>query len=305
MPLQIKRRLFLLLPVIAGIMWGSVGVFVRMLSSQGLSNGTIVFTRMLISALFLAFFILVTNIEHFKLPLRLMPILIIGGVIGSAYMNVVFNVAVQELQLSLASVLLGLFALWAIFLGRLFFKEPVTIRKLICVAIAIFGVILVSGAIEQSDMAHLSLFAIFMGLLSGIMYAISGVANRYLTEKGLAASTINFWYFLFGALSLIPMLDSQQLFIYINQNPFDSTIWLVSQALICGLFPYVLFTLSLKHLDLGIASTLELVEPVAAMFFGFAIFHEVPSVLNIIGMILVVSAISVTFFTPRNSVDTC
>lgn len=294
-----NKQLLLLLPILAGIMWGSVGVFVRILSNQGLSNGTIVFMRMSVSALFLALFILATDIKRFKVPLRLVPVLAIGGIVGSAYMNVVFNIAVKELQLSLASVLLGLFALWAIFFGRLFFKEPITLRKMVCVGVAIFGVVLVSGALEQSNMAHLSIFAVFMGFLSGVMYAISGVANRYLTERGLKASAINFWYFLFGALSLIPLFSFHEVATYVSADPLGSTVWLIGQALICGLAPYVLFTLALKHLDLGIASTLELMEPIAAMFFGLVVFHEVPSLLKVIGMVLVVTAIAVTFFTPK------
>lgn len=281
-------------------MWGSVGVFVRTLSNHGLSNGTIVFLRMLVSAIFLALFILLTDAKRFKVPFRLMPILIIGGVIGSSYMNVVFNVAVQELQLSFASVLLGLFALWAIFFGKALFNEPITARKMVCVVIAIFGVVLVSGVLEQHpNVTHLSAFAIFMGLLSGAMYAINGVTNRYLAEKGLAASTINFWYFLFGSISLIPVFDPQQMISYVSSDPAGSSAWLIGQALICALAPYVLFTLALRYIDLGIASTLELVEPIAAMLFGLILFHETPSLLNVIGMALVVTAIATTFFTSK------
>ena len=291
-------KIVAILPLIAGVCWGSIGVFVRILTAQGLDNGTIVCTRMLVSALLMAVFMLISNKKLFKIPLKAVPVLILGGVLGSSYMNVVYNVAILHLHLALSSVLIGMFALWAIFLGRIFFKEALTARKLICVAIALFGVTLVSGVLEGSSVGSLSLFGLFMGVMSGIMYAFNGVANRILSDWGMSAITINFWFFAMGAVSLIPFCHWGQVAAMVSADAVGGVFWLVAQSVVCAILPYVLFTIALSKMDLGLASTLELIEPVAAMVFGLVLFGEVPTPLMVLGVVLVVIAIAATFRTP-------
>lgn len=292
-------RLVYFLPVIAGIMWGSVGVFVRFLDAGGLDSGTIVCTRMLVSALIMGAFMLVTDRASLKIPLKSVPLLLLGGVVGSSYMNVVYNLAIMNLYLALASVLIGLFAIWAIFLGRIFFGERITVRKIVCVVMALAGVVLVSGAIEQADLASLSLFGVAMGFLTGLMYAVNGVATRMLTDRGLKATTINFWYFLFGAISLLPLCNWGQVGAYVAADAAPAVFWLVGQSVCCAIVPYVLFTIALGRMQIGLASTLELVEPAAGLVFGLLIFGEIPTPLMVVGVIVVIVAIAMTFRTPR------
>ena len=292
-------KLVYFLPVIAGIMWGSVGVFVRFLDAGGLDSGTIVCTRMLVSALLMGVFMLVTDRESLKIPPKCIPLLILGGIIGSAYMNVVYNLAIMNLYLALASVLIGLFAIWAIFLGRIFFGERITLRKIVCVALALGGVVLVSGAIERADLSSLSLFGLAMGILTGLMYAFNGVATRMLSDRGLKATTINFWYFLLGAISLLPLCNWGQVGAYVAADALPAVFWLIGQSICCAIVPYVLFTIALSKMQMGLASTLELAEPAAGMVFGLILFGEMPTPLMVVGVVIVIVAIAMTFRTPK------
>ena len=287
-----------ILPVIAGIMWGSVGVFVRFLSAGGLDSFTIVCTRMIVSAVLLGAFILITDRAAIKIRLKDIPLLLMGGVLGSSYMNVVYNLAIMNLYLALASVLIGLFALWAIFLGRFFFGEKITTRKIVCVVIALAGVVLVSGALETGDIASISLFGLAMGILTGIMYAFNGVATRMLSDRGLKATTINFWFFLFGAISLLPLCNWGQVGAYVAADPGPAVFWLIGQSICCAIVPYVLFTIALARMQISLASTLELAEPAAGMIFGLLLFGEVPTPLMVVGVAMVIFAIAMTFRTP-------
>ena len=296
-------RLVYFLPVVAGIMWGSVGVFVRFLDAGGLDSYTIVCTRMLVSALLMGVFMLITDRSSLKIRLKDIPLLLVGGVLGSSYMNVVYNLAITNLYLALSSVLIGLFAIWAIFLGRIFFGERITVRKIVCVVIALGGVVLVSGAIERADLASLSLFGLAMGILSGIMYAFNGVATRMLSDRGLKATTINFWYFLFGAISLLPLCNWGQVGAYVSADPAPAVFWLIGQSICCAIVTYVLFTIALARMQIGLASTLELVEPAAGMVFGLILFGEVPTPLMVVGVFVVIFAIAMTFRTPKSEAE--
>ena len=299
-----KGSIFIpLLPILAGIMWGSVGVFVRFLTIGGLDNGTIVCTRMLVSSLVLGLFMLAKDRSLFRIPKKSLPVLLIGGIIGSAYMNVMYNIAILHLHLALSSVLLGMFALWAIFLGGIFFKEKITKRKIICVCLALFGVLLVSGALEHTDISDVSCFGVLVGLTAALMYAINGVTTRVMGNWGMSALTINFWYFLLAAISLLPFCHWDQVTAYVIASPISGIMWLVSQSLVCAIIPYVLFTIALNRMDIGFASTLELIEPAAGMVFGYVLFGENPTALMMLGVAVVIVALAMTYITPHKTTN--
>ncbi|NHM16586.1 EamA family transporter [Eggerthellaceae bacterium zg-887] len=282
----------LALPILAGVMWGSIGVFVRFLDAGGLDNGTIVCTRMIASSVILGAFMLVKDRSSFKVPKRAVPVLIVGAVVGSAYMNIVYNVAIMNLNLALSSVLIGLFAIWSLLLGRVLFGEALTKRKVACAAVALFGVVLISGVLEQGAAVSFSWFGLFMGVLTGMMYAVNGATTRAMSNWGMKASTINFWYFAIGSVSLLPLCHWDQVVSYVAADPLASGFWLISQAVVCAILPYVLFAMALAKMDMGTASTLELVEPAAAMVFGLVLFGEIPTPLMVVGVAVVIAAIS-------------
>ena len=294
-----KSKFYVILPVLAGIMWGVTGVFVRFLSAGGLDNYTIVFTRLLVSSIILAVFILITNREDFKIPKKAIILLIAGSVIGCSYMNVVYSIAILHLHLALSSVLIGLFALWAIFIGRIFFGERITKRKIICVIVALFGVVLVTGLLEHMDAQTLSFYGLFMGFMTGIMYAVNGAATRVMGDWGMKSTTINFWYFLIGAISLLPLCKWDQIFNLIAAGPVAGVSLLVGQALICAILPYVCFAVAMRHMEMGLVGTLALGDPVAGMIAGFLLFGEVPSPLMIVGVFVVIGAIAVAMRSPN------
>ena len=294
-------KLIPILPILAGIMWGSVGVFVRFLTAGGLDNGTIVCTRMLVSAFVLGLFILIKDRNLFRFPKKAIPMLLIGAIIGAAYMNVMYNIAILQLHLALSSVLLGMFALWAVFLGAIFFKEKITKRKVFCVCVALFGVVLVSGTLEQTNISNVTLLGVVIGLTAALMYAINGVTTRVMGNWGMSALTINFWYFLIAAVSLLPFCHWDQVAAYVAASPLTSIAWLISQSLVCAIVPYVLFTIALNNMDIGFASTLELIEPAAGMIFGFLLFGENPTLLMIIGVFVVIFALAMTYYSPRKT----
>ena len=294
-----KSKLYMILPILSGIMWGVTGVFVRFLSAGGLDNYTIVFTRLLVSAIILGAFILVTNWHDFKVPRKAIILLIAGSVIGCSYMNVVYSIAILHLHLALSSVLIGLFALWAIFLGRIFFGEKITKRKIICVIVALFGVVLVTGLLENMDAQTLSLYGLFMGFMTGIMYAVNGAATRVMGDWGMNSMTINFWYFLIGAISLLPLCQWDQIANLVAAGPVTGISLLVGQAVVCAILPYVCFAIAMRHMEIGLVGTLALGDPVAGMVAGLLLFGEVPTPLMVIGVFVVIGAIASAMRSPN------
>ena len=64
-------------------------------------------------------------------------------------------------------------------------------------------------------------------------------------------------------------------------------------SLCTSVLPYVLYTLSLTHIETGKVSILASGgEPIAAMLLGMLFFSEIPTILSLIGLILTIIALS-------------
>ena len=120
-----------------------------------------------------------------------------------------------------------------------------------------------------------------------------------LSDRGLKATTINFWYFLLGAISLLPLCNWGQVGAYVAADALPAVFWLIGQSICCAIVPYVLFTIALSKMQMGLASTLELAEPAAGMVFGLILFGEMPTPLMVVGVVIVIVAIAMTFRTPK------
>ena len=137
-------------PVSAGILWGSVGIFIRSLSGYGMDTATIVGSRTMISVILMLIGIAVIDKSQLKIRLKDLWIFVLASWLGMLGVNLTYNEAVNYVHLSLAAVLLSLSPVYVLILARVFFKEKITIRKAGCAALAIFGCSLASGCVVST-----------------------------------------------------------------------------------------------------------------------------------------------------------
>ena len=153
-----------LLPFISGICWGAAGIFVRTLEHDGLDNFSIISFRMLLAALITGIWIIFYNRRDFWLFIG-------SGMIGMTALSVFYNISVTKGSLALSAVLLAMSPVFVLFLAAVFFHEPVTRHKLICVTLALIGCVLVSGVLESNGLSW-SITGILCGILASFFYAV-------------------------------------------------------------------------------------------------------------------------------------
>lgn len=139
------KRILYLLPVLAGVFWGSVGIFVRVLTDFGMDNYTVLGSRMAVASVILFFVIFIYDRELLRIRLRDLGFFLGTGLCGMVGLNYCYNEAINQLTLSLAAVLLSLSPIFVMILSAFLFHEKITLKKVGCTALAIAGCILVSG----------------------------------------------------------------------------------------------------------------------------------------------------------------
>lgn len=286
--------------VIAGCMWGSVGLFVRYLETYGLGAMDIVETRMLGALLVTFIAVLTFKREVLKIKLKDCWYFIGTGVVSMLIFNYLYNQTVSLVTLSLAATLLCTAPIFVLLLSAILFREKMTSIKLIAVTLAVIGCILVSGLFENA--ITFSLAGILLGMAASFGYALYSIFSRLAMNKGYDSLTINVYSFLFAGLAGSFFTDFTPINLALKESPVYFGSFLLLHAIIASVAPYFLYTWGMKYVDTGRAAILSSCEPVAATIFGLFLFQEIPTLLSVAGILLVLGSIFILNLPQKQSV---
>lgn len=285
------KKIYLILPILAGIMFGSGGVFVRTLTQNGIDSATLLFLRFSIATLPIVIAILLTDRNLFRIDLNDLPLFIVCGlcIVG---LNLCYNEAINTVSLSLAAVLLSLAPIYVLIIAYFLFGEKITSRKLTCMILAITGCILMTGIVE-TPLGSVPVHGILIGAGAGLFWAIYLMASKKSMENGNHTFTILFYSIIIISIVLIPFANFSQVANFVSINPPLAILFLIVHSSVSFALPYIFSTISLNYMDSGVSSILlSGAEPFAALIFGFTIYSEVPTVLMFVGLILAVIAMT-------------
>ena len=166
---EMMRRIYLILPILAGIMFGSSGIFVRTLTQNGIGPTTLLFLRFSIAIIPILIAIIAADKNLFKIELKDIPLFLVCSIciIG---LNLCYNHSMNTVPLSLAAVLLSIAPIYVLIIAYFMFGEKITSKKLICMILAISGCVLMTGILEN-DLGNLPLFGILSGIGAGLFWA--------------------------------------------------------------------------------------------------------------------------------------
>ena len=133
------------LVVLAGIFWGSMGIFVRGLSAYGFSPIQIVSLRMTVAALVFILILLFRGADDLKIRLRDLPLFLGLGLASVLFFTICYFSAIEMMTLSAAAILLYTSPIWVMLMSLIFFRERLGPEKLLALALAFSGCVLVSG----------------------------------------------------------------------------------------------------------------------------------------------------------------
>ena len=286
------KKIYLILPLLAGMMFGSGGVFVRTLMANGIDSTTLLFLRFSIAILPILIAILVTDRNLFKIYLKDITLFLVCAmcIVG---LNLCYNESMGSIPLSLAAVLLSLAPIYVLVIAYFAFREKITNKKLICMALAIFGCILMTGVLE-TDLSNLPVYGIIAGIGAGLFWAVYLMASKKSIENGKHTFTILIYSIVFISIGLIPFTNFGQITHFISLNPVLVIVFLIMHSTLSFALPYIFSTLSLNYIDSGISSImLSGTEPFAALIFGLIFYSEVPTFMMSCGFILTIIAMMV------------
>ena len=288
-----KTYLSKLLILLAGILWGCMGFFVRPLNEKGLSSWDIVFLRAILTTLFMAILLLIKDKNLFKIKLRDLWCFGGTGLLSIVFFNLCYFKEITITSLSVAAILLYTAPAFVMIISAFCFKEQLTIKKICALILSFTGLIFVTGVLGGSGVEKLTFSTIMIGLGAGLGYALYSIFSRFAIERGYESYTISFYTFLFASLATLIFAKPSAVARAVTSSSASAILAIVF-VLVSTVIPYITYTLGLKSVENGQASIIASVEPVVATLNGVIWFKEKMSWSLVLGVILVLCGIVIS-----------
>ncbi|MGM8366249.1 DMT family transporter [Virgibacillus sp. W0181] len=281
------NRAFILIIAGAGL-WGTIGWFVKHLYMYGFTPMEVVTLRASSTAIILVTYLLLKSRKSLKLHSIFDLRYFIGtGIFSILFFNYCMFTAIELTTIPFTTALLYTAPAFVIIFSYFLFKEPVTREKVIALFLTILGICFIVGLIPWNFNA-LQPIGILFGLGSGIGYAFYSIFSKFALKK-YTSIVITTYTFVAATVALLPFFPyKEKIYLLANSNVLFFAIGL-------GLFPtaiaYIIYTYGLQHTEASKASILSTIEPVVATIIGVFVFRETFTSVQLIGMVLILSAV--------------
>ncbi|MGN1381562.1 MAG: DMT family transporter [Eubacterium sp.] len=283
-----------LLIILAGFLWGTIGVFANFLEDMGVAPLPLAFFRLLSGTVLLVPMMLIIGKgwSLFKISRRGLLSCILVGVLSQGLYNMCYMYAIQLAGMSTAAVLLYTSPVFVAIMSLIFFREPLTKRKLAAIALNILGCIM---TVTGGDFTQLKIagFGILMGIGAGFTYALMPVFSRIGADQENPLTSA-FYGLGFGALALFFMNRPWNGAGLSLSFTLPMIILIVGYGLIPTAFGYIVYFSGLgKVKETSIVPILTSIETVTAAVIGVMAFHDAFSPGKAVGILFVVGSIVV------------
>ena len=212
----------------------------------------------------------------------------VGGAFFAADL-ILWHYSIEKVGAGLATVLGNTQVVLVGLLAWVLFRERLSRNALIAIPIAMAGIFLISGALEDGAYGTDPKLGAVFGLLTGIAYSGFLLAlRRGSGERGRVAgplfdATLATVVFVIPAGLILGDLDFTL--------SLEATGWLLALALSSQVVGWLLITVSLGRLPAARTSVLLTLQPLLAVLFAALLVDERPSPLQLVGAAFILSGL--------------
>ena len=270
---------------IAGVLWGTIGLFVNTMAGLGASPSQICTLRMTFAFAIMTLLALVRNGRRaLLLDRRTLLICALLGLVSHGAFNICYTASIRINGMGIACVLMYTAPVFTAIASWICFRERFSAMKILALLVNIAGCILTVTGGDFSG-ADLNMWGLLAGLGSGFGYGMAAIFGRMAGERTdpFTMSAYSYFFamvFLYGVLRPELTLDAK----------------ILGTGLVYGLVPtslaYVLYYAGIKRIrDTGRVPVIASIEPVTAIILGLLVYGEKIGTANMIGVAVVLISI--------------
>lgn len=247
---------------LAGVFWGTIGLFGKTLEGYGMSSEMIAFSRQFAGFSILFIIFLIKDPSVLRIDRKGLKSAMIIGVVSQGIFNLAYFGSIKLVGTFTAVVLLYFSPVIMFLLGTFMYREKSSRKKvfsvLLCLTGCVYGVTGGDFSTLQSNTV-----GILLGLTAALTYSLMPALSKKTTTI-YNPFTIIIYSFMFGAIMLIPFAKPVASIMAVQ----DKAVFLIIPlfGFISSSIPYCLYIPSLHNVQvskLGVIASIELVVSIA------------------------------------------
>ena len=276
----------------AAILWAASGTVGKGLFAGGIAPLDVVQVRATFGSLLLALFFATRARHLFRIQGKDLWFLFFLGSVVMALVQLTYFTAISKIQVAAAILLQYLAPILVACYSICFWKERLTMVKVLSLFLSFIGCYLVVGGYSL-HLLHLNRAGIVWGLASAVCYASYALLGERAMHR-YSPWTVLFYALLFSA---IPWYIFYPPFHYLVAG-FTWPQWagLLYIAFLGTAVPFGLYFVGINYIRSTRASITATLEPISAGFIAYLFLGETLETLQVLGGILVIMAIVILQF---------
>jgi len=274
---NIKSKIYLTLSM---FIFGTIGVFVRFIP---FSSATIAFWRGFIGMIFLLVVLLFKGekIITSKIKKNLLLLCVSGGFIGINW--ILLFEAYRYTTVATATLCYYMAPVIVIVASIFLFKESLNFKKVICVVLALMGMVLVSGVLNESFQSK-ELKGVLLGLGAAFFYACVILLNKKIGNIAPMPKTV----FQLGSAAIVILP-----YMLLSGSGEKTEISVVSVGLLLLVsvvhtgVAYLLYFTAVGNLKAQTSAVLSYIDPVVAIILSAVLLKEDIGLLSVLGAVII------------------
>lgn len=273
------------LPVIAAmVIFGTIGIFVKFIP---LPSSVIAVARGLIGASFLLLTMLLTRKKPDKAAIKanLWLLIVSGGFIGINW--ILLFESYRHTTVATATLCYYLAPVFVVLLSPLVLKEKLSPIKGLCAAVAVLGMVFVSGVFDQGGLDMSQLPGILCGIGAAAFYAGVVLLNKKM--KPIRAMDCTFIQLAAAALVLLPYTLLTENYAALSIEPLGLVL-LITVGIVHTGISYAMYFGSVHKLSAQTVAIFSYIDPVVAILLSALFLQEPMTVWGWVGAILILGS---------------
>lgn len=275
-----SNRLFIL----SMFIFGTIGIFVR---SVQVPSSILACARGFIGGLFLIAFMIATRKPfHTSAVAKKLILLILSGIAIGINWIALFE-SYRYTSVAISTLCYYMAPVFVLALSPIILKEKLSIKKVICIIMALIGMIFVSGLMTEGIPEGNHLTGILFGLTAAVFYATVMMINRFLKEVPAYEKTIV--QLLSAAVVVLPyilMTNAAALAVW-NTKTY---ILIIVVGIVHTGITYLLYFDAMGNMKAANIAIFSYIDPVVAILLSALLLSESMDIFGIIGSVLIIGA---------------
>ena len=270
--------------ILAMVIFGTIGIFRKYIP---LPSGIVACARGILGVAFLLVFIKIKKIKMDRESIKkhLWILLVSGGFIGLNW--VLLFESYRYTSVAVATLCYYMAPIFVMIVSPFLLKEKLTVKKVLCVIVALIGMVFVSGVLDGGILDVSEMKGILFGLGAAALYATVIMMNQKLREVPTYDKTI--MQLGAAAVVLIPYILFVEDLSAVVLTPLIVVMLVIVGVVHTGI-AYALYFGSMDDLKAQTVALFSYIDPIVAIILSAMFLKEPMTIYSAIGAVLVLGA---------------